>query len=190
MRDLRAGYDYLNSRKFVEAYHYFVDLGKHFKDDPQTFNGCLYGQARAQIGLQQPEGAIHLLQRVIKNVPNWASPYIALARIYERQEADYKFQGRFSEAEQAFELAKSIYLTALSRITGNKSLTEHYDYFLSEHAAPFTTPFRTFAPNYAAANSRRQSQPLATQNATASLQSAATQEVPISHPRQPLQHKR
>lgn len=158
MRDLRAGYDYLHSRKFVEAYHYFVDLGKHFKDDPQTFNGCLYGQARAQIGLQQPEGAIPLLQTVIKNVPNWASPYIALARIYERREVDCKFQGRLDEASQMFELAKNTYLTALARISGNKSLSDHYQYFLNEHASPIAPPAKTFAPGFTASRQHNRSQ--------------------------------
>lgn len=172
MRDLRAGHEYLKARKFVEAYHYFVDLGKHFQNDPQTWNGCLYGQARARIGLQQAESAIPLLQTVIKNVPNWASPYIALARIYERQEADCKVQGRFTDAQTLFELTKSTYLTALQRTNGNEKLKEHYDYFLKEHATPFASPSKTFAPSYAASHSRTQAPSFNTQN-------AATIETPI-----------
>lgn len=183
MRDLRAGHEYLKSRKFVEAYHYFVDLGKLFQNDPQTWNGCLYGQARARIGLQQPEGAIPLLNEVIKNVPNWASPYIALARIYERQEADCKLQGRFSDAEQLFELANNTYLTALQRTNSNEKLKEHYDYFLKEHATPFAPPSKTFAPGYAASHSRLQAQSFNKTAATASLQSAATIDTPIPRPK-------
>lgn len=173
MRDLRPGHEYLKSGRFSEADKYFSAMAECFKDDPQTLNGCLYGQARAMVGLRNLPSAITLLTCVITNVPNWEAPYISLARVYELQGTDYRAQGMYTEAKRMFTKAEETYEAALIKTPRSERLTEHFEYFQREHGAQFAAPSQTkgFMPSFAAAK----------ENMRVQAKSGVTQETTVQH---------
>jgi len=152
MHDLSPGHELLKSGRFEEADEYFSTTAKFFKNDPQTVNGCLYGQARAMVGLQNLASATTLLICVIQNVPTWGAPYISLARVYESQGNHYRSQGKVLEAKTMLKKAEETFLAALNNTTRTKALTDHFRYFLREHVAQFAPPqtVKTLTPGFAA----------------------------------------
>lgn len=151
MHDLSPGHSHLKSGRFKEADEYFSKMALFFKNDSKTVNGCLYGQARAMVGMRNLSSAITLLNCVIQNVPTWEAPYISLARVYELQGVTYRAQGMIQEAKSMFKKAEQTFLDALSHTARSERLTNHFEYFLKEHAEQFAPPAKTnsFTPGFA-----------------------------------------
>ncbi len=139
MPNLDEGHRLLKDKKYLDAYNYFFINAEKHKEDEHLYNGCLYGQARALLGLNNLAAAQAILRRIIQTTPSWQTPYITLARSYEQQ-------GNVTEAFQT-------YMAALeqSRNTNlNDKLQGHFDWFLGQHSAHLKT--QQFAPSYTALN--------------------------------------
>lgn len=151
MHDLTPGHQHLKYGRFKEADEYFSVTAKFFKNDSKTVNGCLYGQARAMMGLQNYSAATTLLLCVINNVPRWEAPYISLARVYESQGNHYRMLGMHNESNGMFKKAEQTFLDAINNTDRSPRLAEHYEYFLREHAALFAAPAKgtpSFTPGF------------------------------------------
>ncbi len=152
MQDLTPGHLLLKSRHFKEADEYFSKMANFFKNDPRTVNGCLYGQARALIGMRNLPSATTLLLCLIQNVPNWEAPYITLARVYESQSVTRQMLGLTKEAKEMFKKAEQTFLDAINNTGRSKRLTDSYEYFLREHVAQFASQpkAQSFTPGFTA----------------------------------------
>lgn len=151
MQDLSPGHQHLKFGRFKEADEYFSKMAIFFRNDPKTVNGCLYGQARAMIGLRNLPSATTLLKCVIQNVPTWEAPYISLARVYELQGVNYLALGMVQEAKSMFIIAEQTFLAALNNTARSQRLTDHFEYFLREHAEQFAPPAKvspSFTPGF------------------------------------------
>jgi predicted Zn-dependent protease len=151
MHDLTPGHLHLEAGRYQKADEYFSKMAVFFKNDPRTVNGCLYGQARAMMGLGNLVAATTLLKCVIQNKPTWEAPYITLGRVYELQGSHFRTQGMSNLAEGMFAKAQETYENAIKNTTGSERLSKHYAYCKNESEKQFGHLQKTnsFTPGYA-----------------------------------------
>ncbi|MBS0287345.1 MAG: tetratricopeptide repeat protein [Proteobacteria bacterium] len=129
---IQAGFALLSQGKYNQALTCFKKrLGT--AKTKQDINTCLYGKARAQIGLKNYAVAISILEGLIASHPAWEVPYITLARMYEDR--------------KMIEEAERTYLKAVNdHKARSKKFFKCYEWFLEHHLLPLQLQQQAKAP--------------------------------------------
>ncbi len=130
---LKKGFTLLKEERYQEASEYFIwESQMAFSQRPfnaKHYYNCLYGQARALIGLQDYELAAEILRDLIRNEPHWETPYITLARLWE----DLGY----------LNVAEYLYGGAILSLGSSDRLRQHYVWFLKENLAEDGVSYKT-----------------------------------------------
>ncbi len=132
MKGLGKGFALLREKKYLDALHCFKSiLGK--TKDPEVKKNCLYGKARAQIGLKHFDVAEDILLNAINEYPECELFYRALTRLYESQ--------------QQFKQAEKLYLKAVNHGCRSDKFLKQYEWFLLHcvKPVPVLPGFRVYA---------------------------------------------
>lgn len=132
---IQLGFQLLDQKKYKEAHdHFFQSLLENKVNNLVFINTCHYGIALALIGLGYHQAAEKKLIQLKRNSPQWETPYLKLARLYEDK-------GEYDKAEK-------IYLAAKSNTTFTKKAQDAYQWFLEHHRAPITQAQPIFTPSF------------------------------------------
>ncbi len=120
---IRAGFRHLKENEFNQALNSFKARLKT-ASTPEEINTCLYGKARAQIGLHNYDVAVRILEQLFVSAPQWEVPYISLARMYEER--------------NMLKQAEATYLRAVNdKKERSKKFYRCYEWFLRQRMLPF-----------------------------------------------------
>lgn len=144
MKELCTGFAFLQRKEYSQAYDYFYQRSIEYQADPMLLDTCLYGQARALIGLGNIEFAKAILFAIINGGSCWERAFVLLARIYENEGKTFLAQGNHEQALAKFQKAYDVFLLGFEKINYAGYLYDNYLYF-QQHYFPQA---KSFTPSF------------------------------------------